>query len=98
MKLTIETGSVNEVNELLHIFKTLNLRDVHIVLETSDKSVSVATDSLNIIHRPLKKRLDIDALKKERNYKGVNRKRFDALVKEINIIEPVDMLIAQLSR
>ncbi len=98
MKLTIETGSVNEVNELLHIFKTLNLRDIRIVLETSDRSVSVGTDSLNIIHRPLKKRLDIDALKKERNYKGVNRKRFDALVKEINIIEPVDMLIAQLSR
>ncbi|MGB0930498.1 MAG: hypothetical protein ACPGVB_06970 [Chitinophagales bacterium] len=62
------------------------------------KTENTLTDLLTTINRPIKKRLDLDALKKEKNYQGVNRKRFDKLVKEINIVEPIDELLLQLSR
>jgi hypothetical protein len=98
MKLTIETGNMYEVNQLLDIFKTLKMDNIRVVLDNTNKSLSAPTDLLKEIHRPLKKRLDIDALKKAKNYKGVNRKRFDELVREINIVEPIEVLLSQLSR
>jgi hypothetical protein len=42
--------------------------------------------------------LDLDALKKAKNYKGVNRARWDALIKEMNITEPIELLLSQLSQ
>ncbi len=46
--------------------------------------------------KPLRKKLDIEQLKKEQNYKGVNRKRFDRLVKEMDIKESAEELIQML--
>ena len=46
--------------------------------------------------RPIGKTIDIEALKSARKYKGVNRKRFDRLVKEIDIPQTAEELIAQL--
>ncbi len=55
-------------------------------------------DLLKNLNRPIKKTLDIDALKKAKNYKGVNRQRFNRLVKEINITEPIELLLSQLNQ
>jgi hypothetical protein len=55
-------------------------------------------DLLKTLNRPIKKTLDIDALKKAKNYKGVNRERFNRLIKEINITEPIELLISQLNQ
>jgi hypothetical protein len=53
---------------------------------------------LKRLHRPIQKRLDLDAIKKAKNYKGVNRTRLDALIKEMNITEPIELLLSQLSQ
>jgi hypothetical protein len=99
MTLTIEIDNPSEVQQLLHVFKTMNLESIHVLIDkdVQDK-VEETTDLLKIINRPIKKRLDIEALKKERNYKGINRARFNQLVKEINILEPIDLLLSQLSK
>jgi hypothetical protein len=99
MKLTIEIANPNEVEQLLQIFRNLNLESIHIVVdEQVNKRTTTKKDLLATLHRPIKKHLDIDALKKAKNYKGVNRARFDKLVKEINIIEPIELLLSQLSQ
>lgn len=99
MKLTIEIGNPSEVAQLLHVFTTLNLESIHVVLDDEIDQQSDATrDLLKTINRPIKKRLDLDALKKAKNYRGVNRKRFDQLVKEINVEEPIELLLSQLSQ
>ncbi len=95
MKLTIEIGNPSEVEQLLQIFSTLNLESIHVVVDDKDYH---AKEVLRKLNRPIKKRLDIEALKKEKNYKGVNRERFDQLVKEINITEPIELLMSQLSQ
>ncbi len=102
MKLTIEIGNPLEVMQLLNIFKTMNLESIHIVVDKAvadiEKQEDSITDVLKSINRPIKKRLDLNSLKKAKNYKGVNRARFNKLVKEINIVEPIDLLLAQLSQ
>lgn len=57
-----------------------------------------ADDLLKTLNRPIKKTLDIDALKKGKNYKGVNRQRFNKLIKEINVTEPIELLLSQLNQ
>lgn len=95
MVLTIETNNAKDVEQLLSVFKTMNFENVRIVM---DKKVEVVDDLLKSLNRPIKKTLDIDALKKEKNYKGVNRQRFNSLVEEMNITEPIELLLAQLSQ
>ena len=99
MRLTIEVGNPSEVEQLLHVFETMNLESIHVIVDNhADKKEDLGTDLLTTLNRPMRKHLDIDLLKKQKNYKGVNRERFDALIKEINIIEPVDLLLSQLSQ
>ncbi len=99
MRLTIEIGNLSEVEQLLHVFRTLNLESIHVVVDRQlNKRTTTKKDLLTTLNRPIKKRLDLDALKKTKNYKGVNRERFDTLVKEINIVEPIELLLSQLSQ
>ena len=102
MRLTIEIGNPLEIEQLLHVFKTMNLESIHIVVDkgvnTKAKKEDSMTDLLKSINRPIKKKLDLNLLKKAKNYNGVNRERFNKLVKEINIVEPIELLLSQLSR
>jgi len=52
------------------------------------------SDILFRLARPMPKKLDIDALILKQGFKGVNRPKFDQLVKKINIQEPLDQLLA----
>jgi hypothetical protein len=98
MKLTIEIAHASELEPLLQLFKALNLESIHLVMPTPEKQAVPVNDVLKRLHRPIQKRLDLDALKKAKNYKGVNRVRWDALIKEMNITEPIELLLSQLSQ
>ena len=93
MTLTIEIDNPQEIEQLLSIFKTMNLKNIYV-----NKKADSTNDLLHTINRPIKKKLDIEALKKAKNYKGINRERFNRLVKEINITEPIEVLLAQLNQ
>jgi hypothetical protein len=96
MKLTIELTHLSEIEPLLQLFKALNLESIHLVMPLPEKQVVPVKDVLKTMHRPMPKRLDLEALKKAKNYKGVNRSRFDQLVKAMNITEPIELLSATL--
>ena len=98
MKLTIEIAHASELEPLLQLFKALNLESIHLVMPAPEKQVIPVNDVLKRLHRPIQKRLDLDAIKKAKNYKGVNRARVDALIKEMNITEPIELLLSQLSQ
>ncbi len=98
MKLTIEIGNLNEAEQILLFFKSIPFESVRLVVD-SPKPKTVAKQAvLSKINRPMAKKLDLEALKKAKNYKGVNRARFNQLVKEINIHEPIELLLSQLSK
>ena len=48
---------------------------------------------LRKLSTPRKKKLDIELLKKEQNFTQFNRTRFDKLIKELNIQEPIEQLL-----
>ena len=52
------------------------------------------SDILYRLARPMPKKLDIDALILKQGFKGVNRVKFDQLIRKINIQEPLEQLLA----
>jgi hypothetical protein len=97
MKLTIEFTHLSEIEPLLQLFKALNLESIHLVMPSTEKKGAPSKEVLKRLHRPLAQKLDLEAIKKAKNYKGVNRVRFDQLVKAMNITEPIELLLSQLS-
>jgi hypothetical protein len=62
----------------------------HVLKQNMPKNKSAVLNKLN---KPRKKTLDIELLKKEQNFTSFNRPRFDQLVKELNIQEPIEQLL-----
>ena len=98
MKLTIEIGSLNEAEQVLRIFKSIHFESVRLVVEEPEEKPVANRGLLKKINRPMAKKLDLEALKKAKNYKGVNRERFNKLVREIDIKEPIELLLSQLTK
>ena len=48
---------------------------------------------LRKLSTPRRKTLDIEQLKKEQKFTKFNRARFDQLIKELNIQEPIEQLL-----
>jgi hypothetical protein len=47
---------------------------------------------------PIGEKTDLEALIREQNYKGPNKARFDKFVKELDIQEPIEELLAMLTK
>jgi len=50
------------------------------------------------ITRPMKKTLDVEELKREQNWKPIDREEWDRLVEDLDIQEPIDELLLLLSK
>lgn len=50
-------------------------------------------DILRKLTKPRRKTLDIEQLKQEQNFTQFNRVRFDQLIKELDIQEPIEQLL-----
>ena len=64
------------------------------LLEVVFKNLTTGDALLQKLAKPMRKRLNIEALIKEQGFKGVDRKKFDALVAEIDVQEPIEELLA----
>ncbi len=80
--------------QLIRQIISLNDVDTLVQLEQVFKISSKKSDDIlkNLI-KPRRKKLDIDALKKEQNFTPFNRAKFDEFVKELDIQEPVEQLL-----
>ncbi len=47
---------------------------------------------------PMEEKIDLEKILREQNYRGPNKRRFKRLVKELNIQEPVEDLLALLTK
>ena len=83
------------IDKIIHLKNNYVLEEIETLLRVVEKE-SIADNVLKSIIKPIKKTLDIEDLKREKNYKGVNRKRFNRLIKELNVTEPIEELLAQL--
>ena len=53
--------------------------------------------TLSTLVKPMRKTLTLEDLIQEQNYQGGNQKRFDQKAAKLNIMEPIEELLAQLA-
>ncbi|MDZ7876191.1 MAG: hypothetical protein U5L45_00895 [Saprospiraceae bacterium] len=84
LHLISQIASLNDATVLFQLEKVLNIN------QTAKNSKN---DVLKRLSKPRKKKLDIEALKKEQKFTRFNRPRFDQLIKELDIKEPIEQLL-----
>lgn len=52
----------------------------------------------SMLTKPIPETLDVESIKRRQNWKGVDRKKWDKIIEEMDIQEPVEVLLAQLTK
>ena len=72
-------------------------QDLHQLEETLRK-IRERQERLRKYSRPIREKIDPDAIKQQRGFNGHDKEAFMRLVKEMNVREPVEELLAMLSK
>ena len=63
-------------------------------LEVVFKNLTAGDELLRKLAKPMRKHLKVEELVKEQGFKGVDRRKFDALIAAIDVQEPIEELLA----
>ena len=91
-----------KIDLIVHITKlndedsARQIKDFVVDLET--RPTKKQLEMLRKMAKPMRKKLDIEELKREQNWKPIDRDEFDRLIKEIDIQEPLEQLIADIGK
>ena len=101
-QLLLEIPHRRDLDLLLDFVEQLNIRIVQ-KNETAPTDAPVGEigsaepgSTVHSIIKPLRKKLRIADLKKEQKYRGMNQAKLDLLINELDIQEPIEILLAQL--
>ena len=90
------------MNLIIQISTLDNDESLRRMENVADSLKNPATDGqlelVKKLAKPMRKKTDIDELIKEQNWKPVNPEEFDRLIKEIDIQEPLEQLIADIGK
>jgi hypothetical protein len=92
-----------EARKLWLINKILNIKDEEYLdgLEhflAGKLQIDSSSEHLQGLFVPMKAHFDLDELIKEQGYKPITREEFDQLAEEIDLQEPIEELLAQLTK
>lgn len=90
----------------------LSERKLELIKEVSEirdeKDLSQLEETLRVIHerqeriqkfsKPIHKKTDPDAIKRQRNFKGHDKEEMFRLIREIDVQEPIEELLAMLTK
>lgn len=88
---TLETRKYNIISKITEMENEMAIQE----LENFIKKISLELYHLNII-KPLKNDLPVEDIILEQKYNGINRQDFDRLVEELDVKEPIELLIAMI--
>ena len=81
------------VHDIIYAIRQLSQKERQKVLDTFiDEASGIRAMKL----KDIPETIDLKALMKERGYKGINWQRFDELVKQLDIQEPIEELLKDL--
>ena len=84
-------------NEIwIEIAKTNDAAILQIIKEMLQK-VSSENDLFNRIVKPIRKTITVEDMIREQNYKGFDKAKVDALIKEMDIQDPIEELLNELT-
>lgn len=87
--MTLESRKYQLIEQITGIEDEILITKLEELLKQLDKGDQVFFH----ISKPLKEKLVLDQLIEEQGFKSVDRERFDQLVDEINIEEPIEDLL-----
>jgi hypothetical protein len=91
---TLEILKQNLNFRITKIDKEESLRQIEKVIDLVEHSPNKKqSELLKKLAKPMRKKLDLKELKREQNWKPINRKEFDRLVMELDIQEPLEQLL-----
>ena len=88
---------MNLIVEITHLDDEKSLRRIaEVIGEEKKRPTEKQLETLEKLAKPMRKKLDLEELKREQNWKPIDRKEFDRLVKELDIQEPLEQLLADI--
>ncbi len=95
----LEAKKQNLIVRILKLDKEETVQKVAEFVELVENSpTEKQLEMLKTLAKPMRKKLDLEELKREQNWKPIDRKEFDRLVSEIDIQEPLEQLIADIGK
>ena len=67
-------------------------------LEAALHKIEAGQEILQKLAKPIRKTLDIEVLKQEQGWHGHDREKIMQIIKEMDVQEPIETLVAQLSK
>ena len=96
---TLDTLKVNLIVKITHLDDEKSLRKIETAIdEVKSQPTKKQLEMLNKMAKPMREKLDIEELIKEQNWKPIDRHKFDQLVAELDIQEPIEQLIADIGK
>ncbi|MFN0200235.1 MAG: hypothetical protein ACKVTZ_01870 [Bacteroidia bacterium] len=95
--LILHAKNANDLLLIIQLAERLGI--AYIQKEEENTSLFKQQDlplQLQTLAKPLRKVWDLEKIKEEQNYKGLNRKRWDNLIETLDIQESMEELVAQL--
>lgn len=88
--MNIEALKLDLISKIMLLKDDQKLKKVQITLKelSEDKE-----DIIQKLSKPMRKKLDIEELKKEQNFKPINKLDFFSKIDELNVEEPLEDLI-----
>lgn len=95
----LEKRKANLIVRISRLDKEESVEQVEAVVSIVESLPSVSQlEILRKIAKPMREKLNIGDLIKEQDWKPIDREEFDRLVKEIDIQEPIEQLIADIGK
>ncbi len=95
-----QTLSDQKINLIVEISKLDKLESIQLVKKfvsnLKKNNTNKQIQMLKELSKPIKEKTDIEELIREQNWKPIDRKEFDRLVKELDIQEPLEQLLADI--
>jgi len=87
--MTVEALKLELINQIMALKDTSKLKK----LEAALKEMWPDDEVIKSLNKPMRKRLNIEELKKEQNFTFINKKDFFQKIDDLNIEESIDDLL-----
>ena len=87
-----ETIKLNIIRQIMEMDDSAQLT----LVEQAIKQIGVQNDLLGKLARPMRKKLDIEQLKKEQNYQPIDKQAFFQKIDQLQIEESIEELLAMI--
>ena len=92
-------GSIAERKyHLIQLISSIEDEKVLVQIQEELEAIRRKEELLAQITKPMKKTLDVEEMKREQNWKPVDIEELQEIIKQMDIQEPIELLLSQLSK